>query len=85
MVKRHVTHHAEVGQKFPATIFDDAIFFEVLVVELPLVAVEVDGKLVLGVVGVGVSVIEQRIQVLLAILVLNLGYKIKEDLVEDFL
>lgn len=80
MVKGDVSHHAEVGQKLPAAVLDDAFFFQVFVVQLSLVAVEIDGQLVFRVVGVGVRVVEQRVQVLLAVLVRNLEYNVRGDL-----
>ena len=80
MVESDVSHHAEVGQKLPAAVLDDAFFFQVFVVQLSLVAVEIDGQLVFGVVGVGVRVVEQRVQVLLAVLVRNLEYNVRGDL-----
>ena len=70
MVKSHVSHHAEVGQKFPAAAFNDAIFFKVIGIENGLLAVELNGQFVVGLVGVEVSVVEQCLQELFAVLVL---------------
>ena len=65
-----MSHHAKVGQKFPAAPFDNAIFFKVIVIKNGFLAVELNGQFVVGLVGVEVSVVEQCLQELFAVLVL---------------
>ena len=69
VVKSHMSHHGKVGQKFPAAPFDNAIFFKVIVIKNGFLAVELNGKFVVGLIGLEVRFIKQSLQELFAFLI----------------